>query len=74
MLDKTCDISFHKKLAIYVRYLVDGEASVAFLCNKQITDCTANGIEAALIHVLTQKGIRASFKNVTVQFFLSQCS
>ena len=57
MLDETCDISIHKKLAIYVRYLVDGEASVAFLCNKQITDCTANGIETALIHVLTQKGI-----------------
>ena len=34
MLDETCD----KKLAIYVRYLVDGEASVAFLCNEQITD------------------------------------
>ena len=48
---------FTKKLAIYVRYLVDGEASVAFLCNEQITDCTANGIEIALIHVLTQKGI-----------------
>ena len=57
MLGETCDISIHKKLAIYVRYLVDGEASVAFLCNEQITDCTANGIETALIHVLTQKGI-----------------
>ena len=30
---------------------------VAFLCNEQITDCTANGIETALIHVLTQKRI-----------------
>ena len=57
MLDETCDISIHKKLAIYVRYLVDDEASVSFLCNEQITDCTANGIETALIHVLTQKGI-----------------
>ena len=41
MLDETCDMSIHKKLAIYVRYLVDGEASVAFLCNEQISDCTA---------------------------------
>ena len=35
MLDETCDISIHKKLAIYVRYLVDGEASVAFFVTSK---------------------------------------
>ena len=57
MLDETCDISVHKKLAIYIRYLVNGEVFVAFVGNRQITDCTASGIETALIDFLVQKGI-----------------
>jgi hypothetical protein len=57
MLDETCDISVHKKLAIYVRYIYNGEISVAFVGNEQITDCTAAGIESALLEFLVRTGI-----------------
>lgn len=46
-----------KKLAIYVRYIQNGEAMVSFLGNEHITDCTAAGVETALIDFLIWKGI-----------------
>ncbi len=57
MLDESCDISVEKKLAIYVRFIENGVPSVAFIGNKRITDCTAGGIEAALVDFLSSKGI-----------------
>ena len=68
MLDETCDISVHKKLAIYLRYVVDGEAVVSFAGNEEIYDCTASGIEEALINFLITKGF--SDKNVSQVFGL----
>ena len=57
MLDETCDISVNKKLAIYIKYLTDGETSVSFIGNEKITDGTAGGIETAVINFLVRKGI-----------------
>ena len=34
MLDEACDISVEKKLAIYVRFIENGKATVAFLSNN----------------------------------------
>ena len=68
MLDETCDISVHKKLAIYLRYVVDGEAVVSFAGNEEIYDCTASGIEEALINFLITKGF--SDENVSQVFGL----
>lgn len=62
MLDETCDITVEKKLAVYVNFLVNGEANVAFVGNEHITDSTAAGIEIALIEFLTQKGISDHFQ------------
>ena len=55
MWDETCDISIHKKLEIYARYLVNGEVNVAFVGNEQTTDCTAAGIETAPLKFLLEK-------------------
>ena len=57
MLDETCDISVEKKLAIYIRFIENGKATVAFLGNRHITDCKASGIEEALVEFLVSKGI-----------------
>ena len=57
MLDETCDISVEKKLAIYIRFIENGQATVAFLGNKHITDCKASGIEDALVEILVSKHI-----------------
>lgn len=62
-MDETCDISVHKKLAIYVRYVENGEVSVAFVGNDQITNCTAAGMETTLLDFLSKKII--SNDNVT---------
>ena len=34
MLNETCDITVEKKLAVYVKFLVNGEANVAFVGNE----------------------------------------
>lgn len=57
MLDETCDITVAKKLAVYVKYIENGEAYTSFLGNECITDSTAAGIETALIDLLKKKGI-----------------
>ena len=57
MLDETCDISVEKKLAIYIRFIENGQATVAFLGNKHITDSEASGIEDALVEFLVSKHI-----------------
>ncbi|KAG1686926.1 Transmembrane protein C17orf113 [Nymphon striatum] len=59
MLDETCDVTIEKKLAIYIRYLnpTTGQVHVSFAGNEHITDCTALGIENALIEFLHRKGI-----------------
>ena len=38
---------------MYIKFLVNGEANVAFVGNEHITDSTAAGIEMALIYFLT---------------------
>ena len=53
MLDETCDISVEKKLAIYIRFIENGQATVAFLGNKHITDSKASGIKDALVEFLS---------------------
>ena len=55
MLDETCDISVEKKLAIYVKFIENGNATVAFLGNNHVTDCTAAGIEQSLVEFLVAK-------------------
>ncbi|XP_033725145.1 zinc finger protein 862-like [Pecten maximus] len=57
MLDETCDISVGKKLVICVRYIKEGKVVVAYIGNKQITDCTANGIKTSLCEFLILKDL-----------------
>lgn len=57
MPDETCYITVEKKLAVYIKFLENGKASVAFLGDKHTTNSTAAGIEIALIEFLTGKGI-----------------
>ena len=58
MLDETCDITVHKKLALYVRFINEhGGATTTFIGNAEITDGTAAGIESVLIDYLARKGI-----------------
>lgn len=57
MLDETCDISIEKKLVIYVRFIKNGKVTVAYIGNKQITDCTADGIKNSLCDFLLEKNL-----------------
>ena len=57
MLDETCDINVEKKLVVYVRYIHNGEACTAYIGNKRVTDCTAQGLYTALCDFLESIGI-----------------
>ena len=57
MLDETCDITVEKKLVIYCRYIKEGQVYTAYVGNKTVTDCTAEGLKVALCDFLQSSGI-----------------
>ena len=57
MLDETCDITVEKKLVIYCRYIKEGQVYTAYVGNKRVTDCTAEGLKVALCDFLQSSGI-----------------
>ncbi|KAJ8303281.1 hypothetical protein KUTeg_019677 [Tegillarca granosa] len=57
MLDETCDITVEKKLVVYIRYIKNGEATVSYLGNKKVTDCTAGCLKVALFEFLESKDV-----------------
>ena len=57
MLDENCDITVEKKLVIYIKYIKDGKVHSVYFGNKKVTDCTAEGLKAALCEFLESSGI-----------------
>ncbi|XP_060063627.1 uncharacterized protein C17orf113-like [Ylistrum balloti] len=65
MLDETCDISVEKKLALYINFVDHGKKVVAFVGNRRVQDCTAEGIKTALLNFLHDKGLVGADENYT---------
>ena len=61
LCDESTDLSVHKNLIVYVRYVSrDGTLNTKLLGNVKIEDGTAAGITAALLNVLEERGLNVA--------------
>lgn len=56
ILDESTDIAVHKKLAVCVRYVAEGEMVTKFLSNIRISDGKAESIVSAVDKICKARG------------------